>query len=204
MEGEETSKLPLFSYNRKHGHSYASLSNHGPCTCLREACAAEIIFKAGRERYRARPFTDGISFQEPSSPPRRNLGPKEPPSENRKCARRTPPSPQSKSFCVKSLTSPIKQDRIYRKRACGASNSRPQPQRSVPESRRAAAAGAYACKKEAPANAKTADSRSDELIEYTYTEKRDGKLPACIGGKGGTLPVLHFGKDRTQTKSNEP
>lgn len=54
-------------------------------------------------------------------------------------------------------------------------------------------AKAYAGEKEAEANGKIADSLSSELIEYKYVEKWDGKLPAYVGGEGGTIPILNIG-----------
>jgi len=63
-------------------------------------------------------------------------------------------------------------------------------------------AKAYAGEKEAEANGKIADSLSSELIEYKYVEKWDGKLPAYVGGEGGTIPILNIGGG-ADTNTNE-
>ena len=56
----------------------------------------------------------------------------------------------------------------------------------------------YATEKEAEANAKLAASLTDALISYFYAQSWDGKLPAYMGGDGGTFPILNFGNNVTE------
>ena len=53
----------------------------------------------------------------------------------------------------------------------------------------------FAGEKEAEMNQKLAEIMTPELIEYYYTQKWDGKLPAYVaGGDSTTLPILDIGK----------
>ena len=46
---------------------------------------------------------------------------------------------------------------------------------------------------EAEANRLISDSLTNELIDYTYAEKWDGKLPTFVAGENGMTPVFDFG-----------
>ena len=43
---------------------------------------------------------------------------------------------------------------------------------------------------EAEANRKISDSLTQGLINYTYAQTWDGKLPTVMSGEGGMIPVL--------------
>ena len=46
---------------------------------------------------------------------------------------------------------------------------------------------------EAEANELISNSLTQELIDYTYAEKWDGKLPTFVAGEDGMVPVIEFG-----------
>lgn len=46
---------------------------------------------------------------------------------------------------------------------------------------------------EAEANELISNSLTQELIDYTYAEKWDGKLPTFVAGEEGMVPVIEFG-----------
>ena len=46
---------------------------------------------------------------------------------------------------------------------------------------------------EAEANELISNSLTRELIDYTYAEKWDGKLPTFVAGEDGMVPVIEFG-----------
>lgn len=46
---------------------------------------------------------------------------------------------------------------------------------------------------EAEANRLISESLTNELIDYTYAEKWDGKLPTFVAGEDGMVPVFEFG-----------
>ncbi len=51
----------------------------------------------------------------------------------------------------------------------------------------------YAGEKEAEVNRKLGETLTEQLVEYYYSQKWDGKLPTYMAGGGATLPILNFG-----------
>ncbi len=51
----------------------------------------------------------------------------------------------------------------------------------------------YAGEREAEINRKLAETLTEQLVNYYYSQKWDGKLPAYMAGNGTTFPILDFG-----------
>ncbi len=57
---------------------------------------------------------------------------------------------------------------------------------------------------EAEANRKISDSLTQELIDYTYAQTWDGKLPTFMMGENGAIPFLDIQKAAESTTPTEP
>ena len=55
----------------------------------------------------------------------------------------------------------------------------------------------YAGEKEAEVNRKLGETLTEQLVQYYYSQKWDGKLPTYMAGGGTTLPILNFGETVT-------